>query len=185
MVGLTTLWLPIVVSAVVVFIASSLIHMVVKWHNTDWHRLPDEKSLRDDLAAQGVQPGMYNFPRPEDPSKVGSPEHMEQWKEGPVGMLITVPNDPGMGKGLLLWFVYTLGVSFMVAYLTGRTNPVGAEYLAVFRVAGVTAILAYAAAYVPRSIWYGYSWGSTIKEVVDGVVYGLLTAGVFGWLWPS
>jgi hypothetical protein len=27
-------------------------------------------------------------------------------------------------------------------------------------------------------------WGTTIKEVIDGLVYGLLTAGTFGWLWP-
>ena len=36
MVGLAALWLPILLSAVIVFVASSLIHMVSGWHKSDY-----------------------------------------------------------------------------------------------------------------------------------------------------
>ncbi len=80
----------------------------------------------------------------------------------------------------------TLGLQHMlVAYIGAVTLDPGTEYLKVFQVIGTAAILAYAAAHVPRSIWFQRPWANTFKEVFDGVLYGLLTAGVFGWLWPA
>jgi hypothetical protein len=38
---------------------------------------------------------------------------------------------------------------------------------------------------IHNSIWRGQSWGTTWKHVADGLVYALVTAGTFGWLWPS
>ncbi len=185
MVGLTTLWLPIVGSAVVVFIASWIVHTALKYHKTDFGQLPNESEIRGTVGSGDVAPGQYMFPHPGDPKKVGTKEHMEMWKDGPVGYMVVMSNDPGMGRNLALWFVFCLVISVFVAYITGRTMGRGAEYLAVFRIAGVVSILAYAAAQIPRSIWYGYSWSSTLKNGLDGVIYGLLTAGVFGWLWPN
>ncbi len=46
-------------------------------------------------------------------------------------------------------------------------------------------MLTFSVSYVPDSIWKGVPWMVTFKNVVDGVVYGLVTAGVFGWLWPA
>ena len=37
---------------------------------------------------------------------------------------------------------------------------------------------------LPNSIWWGKPWRNTCLEALDGVLYGLLTAGSFGWLWP-
>lgn len=54
-----------------------------------------------------------------------------------------------------------------------------------FRVTGTAALLAHCGALFPRSIWFGFSWRMTWMETVDGLVYALLTAGVFGWLWPG
>jgi hypothetical protein len=34
------------------------------------------------------------------------------------------------------------------------------------------------------SIWYSRAWINTIKSTIDGLIYALLTAGTFGWLWP-
>jgi hypothetical protein len=76
-------------------------------------------------------------------------------------------------------------VSVLAAYLTGRTTGPGAEYLAVFRVAGATSFMAYSIAHISNSIWHGRSWMLTIKYVFDGLIYGLLTAGAFAWLWPD
>ncbi len=185
MVYLTALWLPIVLSAVVVFVASSIIHMVLKYHNSDYKKLPSEEKVFEALRTPSVAPGTYHFPHCGSLKEAGSPEMMEKFKKGPVGLLTVIPSGPpAMGKGLLLWFIYCLVVSFFVAYLAGRTLSAGTEYLAVFRVAGTAGFLGYAAAHATDSIWKGQAWGTTLKFLFDGLVYGLLTAGVFGWLWP-
>ncbi len=185
MVYITQLWLPIVLSAVVVFVASSILHMALKYHKSDYRKLPNEESVQEALRKPGVAPGTYFFPHCEEMSDLKKPEVMERFKRGPVGLLTVLPSGPPtMTKALVQWFVYCLAISFFVAYLTGRTVSAGAEYLAVFRVAGTVAFLGYAAAHSTDSIWKGQSWGTTVKFLFDGLVYGLLTAGVFGWLWP-
>ncbi|HVR44303.1 MAG TPA: hypothetical protein VMS56_12765 [Thermoanaerobaculia bacterium] len=185
MTPLTALWLPIVLSAVLVFIASTIIHMVVKWHDSDYSAVPDEAKMRAALAAVPIPPDDYIIPRAATMEQMRSPEFMEKMKNGPVMIFTVLPNGPvTMGRSLSLWFVFILVVGILAAYVTGRALPPGAEYLEVFRFAGTTAFIAYAAALWPMSIWYRRKWSTTIKSTIDGLIYGLLTAGVFGWLWP-
>lgn len=184
MVPMSALWLPILLSAVIVFIASSLMHMLLKYHQGDYRKLPDEDKIRTALRGASLTPGLYVVPycTHED---MKSPALMEKYKEGPVGFLTIMPSEPpALPKFLLQWFVFCLIIGFFVAYLTGHTVPAGAHYLAVFRVAGTAAFLAYGLGNLSNAIWKGQRWGATIKEVIDGLVYGLLTAGCFGWLWP-
>ena len=75
-------------------------------------------------------------------------------------------------------------VGFFAAYVAGHALPAGAYYLRVFQIVGVTTFVGYALALWQQSIWYGRSWGTTLRTSIDGLVYALLTAGVFGWLWP-
>jgi hypothetical protein len=75
-------------------------------------------------------------------------------------------------------------VSVFAAYITGRALGPGANYLEVFRFAGTTSFLGYSMALLQTSIWYKRNWGTTIRVMIDGLLYGLLTAGTFGWLWP-
>jgi hypothetical protein len=185
MVTITALWVPILLSAVIVFVASSILHMVLPIHKSDYRKLPEEDKVLDALRAAGVTPGRtYHFPYCTH-KDMKSPESVERFKRGPVGLLTVIPSGaPAMGKYLGLWFIYCLGVGVFVAYLTGRTLSSGTQYLEVFRVAGTTAVLGYAVAQIQDSIWKGQTWGVTIKHVFDGLIYGLLTAGTFGWLWP-
>ena len=186
MVSITALWLPILLSAVIVFVASSIIHMFLPIHKSDYRKLPDEDKVLDTLRAAGVTPGRtYHFPYCTH-KDMKSPEAVEKFKRGPIGLLTVRPNGvPAMGKFLGQWFVYCIVISIFVAYLTGRTRFAGAPYLEVFRVAGATAFLSYAGSLAQNSIWKGESWGVTFKHVIDGLIYGLLTAGTFGWLWPK
>jgi len=185
MVPILSLWLPIVVAAVVVFLASSLIHMVLPIHKSDYKKLPRESETLDHLRPQGLAPGLYHFPYCASSKEMGSPEILEKLRRGPVGILIIRPSgEMKLGSFLGQWFVYLLLVSLFVAYLAGRTLVPGAYYLAVFRVVGAAAFLAYGLGQIVNSIWMGHPWSSTVKHVVDGLVYALLTAGVFGWLWP-
>jgi hypothetical protein len=184
MVALGALWIPILASAVIAFVVSSLFWMVLRHHDTDWTGLPGEDAILEAFRKAKVPRGQYRFPYA-DAKQMQSPEMKKKMSEGPCGFLIFWDRrDTSMGKSLGLWFVYLLGVSIFVAYLAGRVLAPGTPYMQVFRVAGTVAVLAYAAAIVPKSIWWGQSWSMTWKEVFDGVVYGLLTAAVFGWLWP-
>jgi hypothetical protein len=184
MVTIGALWMPILLSAVLVFVASFLVWMVLPHHKSDWKRLPDEERVRK--AMKGIrEPGQYLVPFAAGSKEMQSEEHLKKCEEGPVGILtLRRPARPAMGGAIGLSFVYYVAVSIAVAYLTGRTVAPDAHYLAVFRVAGTVAMLPYIGALFPPSIWFGRPWSVTLKEVVDGVVYGLLTAGAFGWLWP-
>ena len=184
MVSLTALWLPIVLSAVVVFVASSIMHMLLPYHRSDYRQLPDEDKLLATLRAAGLKQGLYHFPFCTH-KDMKSPAAIEKFKQGPVGMLTVFPSGPpAMPKFLGMWFAYCLIIGFFVAYLTGRTVAPGANYMAVFRVAGTAAFLAYGLGNLSNGIWKGQPWSVTLKEVIDGLVYALLTAGTFGWLWP-
>ena len=185
MVSLTQLWVPIILSAVIVFLASSLIHMVFKWHHADYRQLPDEEALRAALLQAPAAPGQYVIPYCGDMKAMGAPEMQKKYADGPVGLLVLkAPGAPGMGSALGGWFVFNAVISFFVAYVAGHTLAQGVHYLQVFRVVGTVGFLAYAAGSVPASIWMGKPWGVTLKEILDGLIYALLMAGTFGWLWP-
>jgi hypothetical protein len=185
MVSISALWLPILVSAVLVFLASSVIHMLLPYHKSDYSRLPGEDGVRAAMRKEKPAPGDYVVPYASSMKELGSPEMLEKYKEGPVGFLTVVPDGPpAMNKALGLWFVYLLAGSFVVAYVVSRTLVPDTHYLEVFRVAGTAAFLCYAGAQPMNSIWSGRKWSTTVKNVLDGLVYALLTAGVFGWLWP-
>jgi len=184
MVPLAALWLPIVLSAVIVFVASSIMHMVLPYHRSDYNQLPDEDKIRGTLRAANLKRGLYVFPFTTN-KDMKSPAICEKYKEGPVGLLTIVPSGPpAMPKFLGQWFVFCLVVGFFTAYLTAHTVASGANYLVVFRVAGCAAFMAYGLGLLIDSIWKGQPWSNTLKHAFDGLVYGLLTAGVFGWLWP-
>ena len=186
MIGLTELWMPLLVSALFVFVASAIIHMALRYHWSDWEAPPGEDDLRAAMRGAGVAPGNYNFPHASAPSDMNEPEMARKFKEGPVGFLTVLPSGaPSMGKNLAEWFIYSVVVGLLVAYVTGRTLGPDAEYLAVFRVAGAVAFVTYAGAEPIASIWFGRKWSTTAKTIFDGLVYSLVTAGAFGWLWPS
>ena len=185
MVELSALWLPTLLSAVLVFVVSSIIHMLSPWHKGDYPKLPNEEKAMDVLRPLAIPPGEYMMPRCSSREDMRSPEFTEKMKKGPVMMLTVWPNGPAqMGKSLLLWFLYAVVVGIFAAYVVGRALPAGTEYLHVFRFAGVAAFMGYSVALWQMSIWYRRAWSTTIKITVDGLIYALLTAGTFGWLWP-
>jgi hypothetical protein len=185
MTELSALGLPIVLSAVFVFVASSIIHMASPWHKSDYPKIPNEDRVRDVLRPLAIPPGDYMVPRPSSQQDLRSPAFVEKMKSGPVMVLTVLPNGPAaMGRNLGLWFVYCLVVSVFAAYIASRAVPPGTTYLEVFRFAGATAFIGYALALWQMSIWYRRAWMTTIKATVDGLIYGCLTAGTMGWLWP-
>ena len=185
MTALSTLLVPIVLSAVIVFVASSIIHMALPWHKSDYPKVPNEQRVRDALRPLAIPPGDYMIPRASSMQDMKSPEFVAKMNEGPVMVVTVLPNGPWtMGKNLAQWFVYSIVVGVFAAYVAGTALPPGAAYPRVFQLVGVTAFIGYALALWQLSIWYRRDWMTTFKSNVDGLVYGLLTAGTFGWLWP-
>lgn len=185
MVEITSLWAPILVSAIVVFVVSSIIHMGPFWHRSDFPRLTNEAQFIEAVRPLALAPGDYMVPKPASMSDMRTPEYVEKATKGPVVLMTVMPNGVmTMGASLLQWFIYALVIGLLTAYITGHALERGAPYLRVFQVAGATAFVSYAAALWPFSIWYRRGWGLTFKGTLDGLIYGLFTAGVFGWLWP-
>lgn len=186
MVPLLSLWAPILLSAVIVFVVSSIIHMALKYHSNDYRKLKDEDAIMSALRPFRIEPGDYMMPRAASSGAMKSPEFLEKLKQGPVAIMTVMPSGSmAMGKSLVLWFLYGLVVSIFAAYIASRAVPQGGAYTAAFRFAGCTAFTGYSLALLQNSIWFGKSWGPTCKSMFDGLVYALLTGGVFGWLWPN
>lgn len=188
MVPLTSLLIPIVISAVVVFFASFIIHMVLGYHKTDLRKLPDQQE--DEILAMmsrlNLPPADYGAPHPGSPERMKDPGFIAKMAKGPIVFMNVSPGmSPSMGKSLTQWFLFVLVVTFFSAYITSRAVTADVDYLTVFRFVGTSAFMGYALGQIPESIWYKRSWVRTFKSVFDGLIYALLTAGVFGWLWPG
>lgn len=179
------LWLPILVAAVVAHIASAIMWTVMPHHKTDFGKMPDEDNVMAAMRKGGLSPGDYMFPYCASHADMGKPDHQAKLQEGPVGTMTVMRNGiPSMGPMMVQQLVFFLLTTVLIAYIGAVTMEPGTPYLKVFRVIATAAILAFAGAHTPRSIWFQRPWANTFKEIFDGVVYGLLMAGVFGWLWP-
>lgn len=185
MTHISSLWLPILLSSVSVFVLSAIIHMFLPWHKSDFRKLPNEEKAREAIRPLAIPPGEYLIPRVYNSKELKSPEYAQKLKEGPVVALVVMRNEPiPMGPRMLSWFVYTIVIGVFVAYITSRALPLGAPYLHVFRFAGATAFFCYVVAQWEMPIWWWRSISLTIKGTIDGLIYALVTAGFFGWLWP-
>lgn len=179
------LWLPILLSAVFVFILSGILHMALPWHKNDFKKLPAEDAVRDALRPFNVPPGDYMTPSCGN-GDYNSSEFKAKLAAGPNVMMTVMPNGPGnMGATFVQWFVYLLALGTFIAYIAVHALPGDAPARMVFRIVAAITFLAYAAAQWPQSIWMRRSWSSTIKHTVDGLLYGLVTGATFAWLWPE
>ena len=186
MVPLSALWMPILLSAVIVFVASSVMHMVLTYHKADYGRLPGEDKVLAALRPLKIPPGDYMFPHASSMAALKDPAFLEKMNAGPVAFMTVRPNGPPtMGSNLVQWFLFSVLVSVFAAYIAGHALGADASYLSVFRFVGATAFASYSLAQLQNSIWMSKPWATTLRHVADGLVYALLTAGTFGWLWPG
>ena len=185
MVSILSLWLPVLLSAVIVFILSSLIHMVFRYHTSDFKHVPEDNAFAEALRKFNLPAGQYMYPYASSAKEMNSPEFQEKVRKGP-GVILTIwpGGRPSMVGSMTQWFLYCVLVGIFAAYVAGRALEVGAPYLAVFRFVGVTAFVCYTVAGWQESIWFKRPWSVTLKNTFDGLLYALMTAGTFGWLWP-
>ena len=183
---LAELWLPILLSAVGVFVVSSIIHMATPMHKSDYAKLDDEEGTCKGLRDSGVKPGMYMFPAADSMKEMGTPEYLAKCERGPVGYMIIHPSEMwNIGKSLGQWFVHSIVVSIFTAYVLEFSLAPGTDFGTVMRLGGTIATMGYAHGVVPDSIWKGVSWGVTFRFIIDGLLYGITTGAIFAWLWPE
>ena len=186
MVSLIQLWLPILLSAVLVFIASSLLHMVLKfWHMPDCRGFSNEDEVRDAMRKGATGPGMYMLPFCK-PEAMKQPEMQQKFTQGPNAFVLVRSNGMmNMGAYLGQWFGFCVLVSLFCALLIAHVAEPGAPIPYVFHRVALVAVMGYAFGAIPNAIWWAHPWGSTVKHIIDGVIYALITAATFAWLWPA
>jgi hypothetical protein len=179
------LWLPTLISAVVVFVVSSVIHMVTPWHKNDYKSLPSQDDVMAALRPFGLRPGDYMVPRPSSMEEMRSPAFAEKAEKGPKLVMTVLPGGPmTMSKNLIGWFIYLLVIACLAGCLAVLALPARAHDHDVFHVVLLASFLGYSAALWQMTIWYSRSIGTTIRSTIDGLIYGLITAGVFMYFWP-
>jgi hypothetical protein len=180
-----SLWYQVLISAVVVFVASSAMHMALKYHQADMKSLPNDDAVRDALAKQNAAPGVYMTPFCSH-DRMKEPAMIERFEKGPVAVITLYPKGQvNMPKLLAFWFGLAFLVSFTAAYVARHTLTPGADGMLVMRVTGTVAFAAYGVSHISDSIWKGQPWSNTLRALIDAAVYSLLTAIVFRVLWPT
>lgn len=181
---ITALWMPIVLSAVAVWMASAAAWMFIGHHKKDFIGLPNEDAFIDAVRSMGIPPGNYGFPYAEGRSCNNNPEFMAKWERGPAGMVNVWPKV-SMGRNMVLTFINYLVVSTIIAYLGHGLLPEGTEFMPVFRTLGTAGILAYGFAFIPGMVWFNAYPRAIVMSIIDGIVYGLITGAIFAALWPK
>ena len=183
--SIAALWLPILLAAVLVFVASTLVHMVFKWHNSDYRKLPNEDAVRDVVRAGAPTPGQYFMPHCADHKLMRTPEFQQKFAEGPIALMTVRPNGfPGMGGALFQWFLLSLFIAAVAACVATLGLPAGAPFATVFWTTAWVAFMAYGAGSVRDAVWMGKPWSAVAKDLLDAVIYAALTGGAIAWLWP-
>jgi hypothetical protein len=182
---ISSLGLPILLSAIAVFVASFLAWVVIGHHTPDWNELPDEEATITLLQKSGAKAGQYMFPMMRSKEQMADESKQRRMDSGPWGTVNIWARPVNMGRNLLQTFVFYLVASFFVGYLGTLALDPGASFSRVFQVTGTAGILAYAFGGVPNAIWFGTHFRSAIMDVIDGICFGLITGLVFASMWPA
>ena len=181
-----SLWIPVLVSSVVVFVISSILHMALKYHRADYKGLPNEDAVRDALGKGSLPPGLYQLPYCADMKEAQNPAQKAKFAQGPVAVITVIANGiPAMPKYLAQWFMFCLFASFTAAYVARHTLHPGEDGLLVMRITGTVAFAAYGLTNVLDSIWKGQPWSNTARSLIDGAIYAVATGATFCLLWPK
>jgi hypothetical protein len=185
MVSVLSLLVPILVASVIVFIASSILHMASPLHKGDLKRVPNEDGVMAALRPFNLAPGDYAMPLASSMAGMSSPEFQAKMEKGPVIVMTVRPSGKfTITPNLIQWFIYSIFVSLFAGYVASASLPAGTDYLKVFQITGAVAFTGYSMGLPQASIWGGKNWGTTARGMFGGLIYGLLTGGTFGWLWP-
>lgn len=181
-VAMVELWLPILVTTVALFFASFLSWMVVKLHEKDWVKMPDEDKVIDAVREGGIPEGNYMFPGANTMKEMNEPEYVAKYNAGPRGIITVLPTA-NMGKNLALTMFYFFVCSATFAYLASfAIGGEATDKLTVFRFVATVALLTFCASILQHAIWFK---NRVVGHVIESIVYALIAGGIFAGLWPA
>jgi len=184
-VSLMQLWLPILLGGVFCWVASALIHMLIKYHNADYKKLSNEDQVSDAIRQGEPSPGLYHMPHCTDMKEMNDESMQAKFKQGPVAMIsIFEKGLPPMGKLLIQQFTYFIIACLLIAYVSTLSLAPAADFMTVFRFVAAIGFLTFSYAVIPYSIWFGHPWGICIRYLIDAIIYAVVVAATFAWLWP-
>lgn len=177
--SLTSLAVPILLSAVALFVASFLSWMVVQLHRDDWKKLENEDAVM--ATAAKVPVGNYMFPCAKSMEEMKSEEFQKKYDSGPRGILTILPKA-NMGLNLGLTFLYFIAISFLLAYLSSMVLPPGTEFAKVLRFVSTAALMTFLAAMVQHAIWFKTR---IFGHLIESIAFALIVGAFFAMFWPS
>ena len=185
-ISLLDLWLPILMGTALAWVASGLIHMALKYHNSDYQKLSNEDDVMAAVRNGSPGPGIHHFPHCPDMADMKQESMQKKFIDGPVGFLTIFPRGlPNMGKLMVQQISFFLVGCVLIAYSAALVLAPGTEYMTVFRFVSTVGFLTFGWAQIPMSIWFGHLWSTTVKYLLDALIYALVIAGTFAWLWPA
>lgn len=186
LISISELWLAILIAGLLCWVTSALIHMLLKYHNSDYKELPSEDVVASALKENSVAPALYTVPYCSDMKKMGEELMQKKFNDGPVAMITVMPNGmPPMGKLFVQQVLFFIFGSFLIGYLATLSIQGNTEFMAVFSHVFVASFLTYGWAQIPYSIWMGQPWSNCVRYLIDALIYAAVTAGTFAFLWPS
>jgi hypothetical protein len=180
------LWLAILLAGLLCWVASALIHMLVKYHNADYKELSNEEAVSSALADKSPVPALYTLPYCSDMQAMSEEPMQKNFNNGPVAMITIMPNGmPSMGKLLLQQILFFIFGALLIGYLATISIKANTEFIMVFRQVFIASFLTYGWAQIPYSIWMGQPWSNCVRYMIDALIYAAVTAGTFAFLWPN
>lgn len=185
-VSVTEVWLAILLAGILCWVASALIHMLLKYHDADYTELENEQVVSSALAEKSPLPALYTVPYCSDMKAMGEEAMQKKFNQGPVAMIAVMPNGmPPMGKLLLQQILFFVVGSFLIGYLATISIAANVDNVTVFRQVFIASFLTYGWAQIPYSIWMGQPWSNCLRYLLDALIYAVVTACTFALLWPS
>ncbi|MEN1680626.1 MAG: hypothetical protein AAGJ46_13640 [Planctomycetota bacterium] len=166
------LWLPILLAGLAVHIACTIAWTAMPHHKPEWRPMDQQTDLIAWLKEKGAAPGQYIFPHHETAEK----------PDGCQGMMVLWSQPPNMGANIGLTVAHSFAVSFVIGYLASLGVPAGAKFMEVFQFVTTAGILTHVFCGLPNVIWFRRK---ILMDVIDGLVYALITGAIFAALWPA
>lgn len=184
MISIFELWLPILISAIAVFIASSVIWMALPYHKKDIRFMPSEEAFTKAIEPLDIKPGLYMYPNCSDHKDMKSDAFLAKWKSGPWGTLTVMGAPPNFAFNLLKTFLSYLAITTMCAYLASMSLQAGADSFTVLRFVGTSATLGFCMGSFAGDFFLGKPTRFIFTSFIDGIIFACITAGVFCFMWP-
>lgn len=168
-----------VLGGVVIFVWMALSWMVFPWHTASLLRFNDEEAMRQAIAANAPEAGMYALPSPTPAPGTGpmSAEAMEKDMAKTPHAFVAVRLQPvaTMAPQMIVGILSQVLTMLLASWLLLTTS--GLSYMGRVGFITVLGMISWLLVAVPEWNWWSFSAAYTIGAFLD-VVVGMFLAGL-------